>query len=386
MTSPAPDLHVVTVEQTDPRLGRHVVHDPRSRRFAFPVSAVTPTRDIQLRSYGPKPLPEQVIGCCTGVDQAVKGNVVGNRVFGEVLDMDDAVRIYSRATELDPWSESYPPDDTGSSGLAACKAAVEQGDVERYEWLFGGVDQIAAALMTGLPVGVGTWWYQSMFDVDPDTGLIEMGGRKAGGHQWSITGYRKYYDAFVGVCWWGPTWGINGTGRFLIRRRDLADLLADDGDVHVAYRKMSEGSTTRYHGVMSARTSSHDHAVSWSPHVTQPHHRPSRRRRKTCLSSTTRAPIGGSSSLIGERQQLVEHGHRRGGVRHAPAGLRLTRPFRARPARATAGVAEHDHHDHLVVRGRVRTAVPALVVDVHVDDVERANVPVLLELPTRPVM
>ena len=40
MTSPDPDLHVVTVVQTDPRLGRNVVHDPRSRRFAFPVAAV----------------------------------------------------------------------------------------------------------------------------------------------------------------------------------------------------------------------------------------------------------------------------------------------------------------------------------------------------------
>jgi hypothetical protein len=30
---PASDLHVVTVDRTDPRLGRQVVHDPRSRSF-----------------------------------------------------------------------------------------------------------------------------------------------------------------------------------------------------------------------------------------------------------------------------------------------------------------------------------------------------------------
>lgn len=233
MTAPG-DLHVVTVEQTDPRLGRQVVHDPRSRRFAYQATA-RPTRDITLRVHNPRPNPNQQIGCCTGVDAAVKCNVAGNRVKGVVLDMDDAVAIYSRATQIDPWPDQYPPQDTGSSSLAACKSSQERGLITSYDWIFTGTDGIYAALTEGRPVGVGTWWLQRMFDVDPQSGVVDVSGPRAGGHQWTIVGYRKRMDAFLGWCWWGR-WGIGGTGKFLIRRAALADLLADDGDCHVTRR------------------------------------------------------------------------------------------------------------------------------------------------------
>ena len=235
MTAPD-ELHVVTVEQNSIRLGRQVVHDPASRRYAFQAGEA-PRRDIQLRVYGPTPRPNQTIGCCTGVDQCVKANTAGNRVAGHVLRMVDAERIYSNATKLDPWPGEYPPADTGSSGLAACKAAQALGLVDRYEWLFGGTDDILAALAAGKPVGVGTWWLRSMWNVDPATGLIEVGGPRDGGHQWTVTGYSKRFDAFRGECWWGESFGI--AGRFLIRRADLAQLLADDGDAHVSYRRLA---------------------------------------------------------------------------------------------------------------------------------------------------
>lgn len=234
MTSPA-DLHVVTVEQNSIRLGRQVVHDPRSRAFAFQAGEA-PRRDIQLRVYGPTPRPDQTIGCCTGVDQAVKCNTAGNRVKGHVLRMVDAERIYSNATRLDPWPGEYPPADTGSSGLAACQAAKALGLIDRYEWLFGGTADILAALAVGKPVGVGTWWLRGMWNVNRSTGLVDVNGPRDGGHQWTVTGYRHRLDAFVGECWWGPSFGKGG--RFLIRRQDLAQLLADDGDAHVSYRKM----------------------------------------------------------------------------------------------------------------------------------------------------
>jgi hypothetical protein len=230
------DLHVVTVPQTDERLGRQVVHDPRSRNFAF-RSVETPRRDIQLRVYGPRSRPDQAVGCCTGVDQCVKANTAGNRVKGVVLRMDDALKIYSRATEIDPWPGSWEPDDTGSSGLAACKAAVEQGLITCFDWIFTGTAGIYAALEQGRPVGVGTWWMDSMFDVDQGTGLIDVDGRRAGGHQYTVVGYSRRYDAFRIECWWG-SWGFRNTGRALIRRADLDALLADDGDAHVVTRRM----------------------------------------------------------------------------------------------------------------------------------------------------
>lgn len=233
MTQPS-DLHVVQIEQTDPRLGRQIVHDPRSRNFPFRAEPA-PRRDISLRVYGPRPLPNQEIGCCVGVDAAMKCDVKGNRVRHVVLDMDDAVKIYSRATQIDPWPGAYPPQDTGSSGLAAAKACVEFGLTERYEWIFDGVTGILSALAAGHPVGCGTYWKDTMFRPDPHTGLVDISGRVAGGHQWTVIGYRKKFDAFVGACWWGR-WGLNGGGHFLIRRQDLAELLAADGDAHVSYR------------------------------------------------------------------------------------------------------------------------------------------------------
>lgn len=232
MTMPD-DLHVEQIEQQDDRLGRQVVHDPRSRGFEFPRTVDLPTRSFRHRIYNPRPLPRQRIGACTGVDACVKCNTVGNRVTGVVLGMGYAERIYSRATQLDPWQGEYPPTDTGSSGLAACKASKEAGLVERYEWIFGGVDQVLTALRTK-PVGVGAWWHAEMFNPDPQTGLVELTGGRVGGHQWTVYGWDKHLDAFEGLCWWGADFGDEGS--FRIRRRDLATLLADSGDAHVTHR------------------------------------------------------------------------------------------------------------------------------------------------------
>jgi len=236
VTSPD-DLKVITVPQEDPRLGRNVVHDPRSRRFAFQATE-TPRRDITLRVYNPRPNPSQEIGCCTGVDAVVKANTAGNRIKGNVLGMSNALKVYSRATQLDPWPGQYPPEDTGSSATAACNASLEQGLIERAEWIFTGTDGVYAALTQGRPVGVGTWWYERMFQIDHMSGLIDVSGRKVGGHQYTIVGYRKRLDAFVGMCWWGD-WGMDKQGRFLIRRASLQDLLSDDGDAHVTFRRVA---------------------------------------------------------------------------------------------------------------------------------------------------
>lgn len=233
------DLHVVTVDQLDPRLGRQVVHDPRSRDFEYqPRTAAKPLMQQRWRHrvYGPRVTPNQPVGCCTGVDQAVKANTVGNRRRGEILDMDDALRFYSRATELDPWQGNWPPQDTGSSGLAACKAAAEAGVIERYEWVFSGPDAVLAALREH-PVGVGAWWYYDMFNPEPGSLLVHPSGGRAGGHQWTLIGWEPKLRAFEGLCWWGPNFGAKG--RFRIRYDDLAGLLADDGDCHVTYRRMT---------------------------------------------------------------------------------------------------------------------------------------------------
>lgn len=234
--------HIVQIDQHNTRLGRHVVHDPRSRAYAMRVSSTAlPARSFRHKIFGPTPNPNQVIGCCTGVDQCVRADAQGNRIRGKILDMEDAVKVYSRATQLDPWEGSYPPNDTGSSGLAAAKAAKEAGIIDRYEWIFEttpGADNVLAALRQH-PVGVGTLWTNDMFHPDPRTLLVEPTGAIAGGHQWSVIGYSKRFDAFEGFCWWGS--GFGAGGMFRIARRHLGFLLSQDGDAHVTFRTGRNG-------------------------------------------------------------------------------------------------------------------------------------------------
>jgi hypothetical protein len=134
---PATDLHVVMVDQQDPRLGRQVVHDPRSRAFPMAAPDTSTWRSKTIRMYDPTPNPNQTIGDCTGCDKAMEGNAAGNRVSGRVLTMADAEQVYSLATELDPWDGSWPPTDTGSSSLAAAKAAqrLKLGSAFRDVWI-----------------------------------------------------------------------------------------------------------------------------------------------------------------------------------------------------------------------------------------------------------
>lgn len=215
------------IEQKDHRLGRQLVHDPRSLSFPMSVGVDRATwRSRSLRVYDPRPNPNQPIGCCTGVAKAVQFNAAGNRKAGQVLDLDDAIKIYSLATSLDVWEGAYPPDDTGSSGLASCKAAEQMGLGGVYRWLLGGADEVVQAVVNGEVISVGTWWYQGMFSQD-DAGVIKPTGSRAGGHQYVIRGYDLRHDRVLGRCWWGP-----GFRDFWLARGDLADLLADDGDAH----------------------------------------------------------------------------------------------------------------------------------------------------------
>jgi len=224
------DVYAVQIEQKDRRLGRNIVHDPRSRMFALPMEVDRSAwKSKRIGVYDPKPNPNQSIGNCTGVAKCVAFNAIGNRKKGVVLNMNDAVKIYSLATTLDPFPGSYSPDDTGSSGLAAAQAAQRLGLGGTYRWIFNGADGVVQAVMEGHVVNVGTRWDYPMFSKDKD-GIIHPGGQQAGGHEWSVRGYDKERDLVLGRCWWGLF------KDFWIKRVDLQALLDDDGDALVQER------------------------------------------------------------------------------------------------------------------------------------------------------
>jgi hypothetical protein len=141
---------------------------------------------------------------------------------------DAAVQLYSDATKVDPWPGEYPPDDTGSSGLAIAKVLKARGWIKEYRHTFT-FDDMLAALMEG-PVLLGINWYNNFFY--PDNGVITFGDNDyvAGGHE-IVVDELDMENGRVGFSnSWGD-WGDNGRG--YIPFDVLHRLLDEDGDVVV---------------------------------------------------------------------------------------------------------------------------------------------------------
>jgi hypothetical protein len=221
-------------EQHSPLLGRNKVHDPRSRGFAMPTKAIDRStwKDKVIRVYDPLPNPNQSVGCCTGVAKCSQFNSIGNRRTGVVLGMPEAEACYSRNSQIDPFQGSWPPEDTGSSGLASCKTAQEFEWGGAYYHLFGGADEVVQNLMAGKTISVGTYWYESMF-YPTASGLVTVSGDIAGGHQYLIRGYDVDRDRVMGRCWWGAF------RDFWMSRTDLNRLLREGGDAHWQERRQA---------------------------------------------------------------------------------------------------------------------------------------------------
>ena len=216
------------------RLGRNVDHDPRSREYvARMVAQAVKLRTVAHRRYG-GPLDQGNLGSCTG--NAVAGAINTkplHKTGGRLLTERDAVDLYELATRLDTFPGTYPPDDTGSSGLAAAKAARQSGYIAFYRHAFG-IDQALRALQLA-PIITGVNWYET-FDRPTDQAFIRIGGQVRGGHEFEVLGYVAARDPYV-ICVnsWGPGWGLNG--RFKLYVRDWARLLDEDGDVTILERR-----------------------------------------------------------------------------------------------------------------------------------------------------
>ena len=204
--------------------GRFIEHDPRSRMFAAP--AATTKRSVLWPHHGPV-LDQKDWGSCTGTAAA---QLINTDLFAPVrpkgyLTQGDALKLYARATKLDDNPGTYPPDDTGSSGLAVAKAGVQLKYFSAYKHAFG-FDKFCAALQTS-PMLVGTNWYTSM-NTTTSTGLVTVRGQLEGGHQWLALGVDYERQQITGLNSWGPTWGKNG--RFFLSFATMRRLLAEQGD------------------------------------------------------------------------------------------------------------------------------------------------------------
>ncbi len=209
------------------RLGRQIEHDHQSRGFQATV------RQQKIVSKDWKrycdAFDQGDIGSCTG--NAMAGALTTEPFFeqGRKIDESLAVLLYSFATRLDYISGHYPPDDTGSSGLAVAKVAHKLGYIRAYHHTFTLAGLLASLSHTG-PVIVGISWYSS-FDnpVGIDSMLeITSDAEVRGGHEVELLGIDAENRIVKGINSWGRDWGTNG--RFTMSFDTLHRLLDEKGD------------------------------------------------------------------------------------------------------------------------------------------------------------
>jgi hypothetical protein len=212
-------------------LGRGINHDPASLNFPAEIATTLKT------TYHPRQigiLDQGQLGSCTG--NAITG-LLGTEPFFTKLSADQqvslnedlAVKLYSAATGFDPWPGTYPPDDTGSSGLAVAKAAKRAGYLKSYRHAFG--LEMALLALVRRPVIIGINWYEGMFH-PKQGGLIEISGSVAGGHEIVLDSVDVENKLVGGANSWGAGWG--DSGRFKMTWDTFGQLLKQDGDVMTA--------------------------------------------------------------------------------------------------------------------------------------------------------
>lgn len=215
-------------------LGRSINHDPRSKDYPAEMAPTLVT------TYHPRRigiLDQGQLGSCTG--NACTG-LLGTEPFytaiqghpaetAPTFDEAMAVSIYSEATNYDPYPGTYPPDDTGSSGLAVLKTARKRGWIKSYRHAFG-LDHALRALVLR-PVIIGIPWYHQMFYPAPG-GLISIGGSVDGGHEIVLDSIDVENKLVGGANSWGTSWGDGG--RFKMTWDTFGELIKEDGDVATA--------------------------------------------------------------------------------------------------------------------------------------------------------
>jgi len=209
------------------RLGRHVQFDERSRNF--PALALVPKGAGLASKLWERKTPafdQGYTGSCTGHGAA--GLLVTAPFAAPRLRVtkSTAVALYQRATRLDPFPGNFPPDDTGSTVLAAMKATVKLGWAKGYRWCFG-LQDVLKVLSTVGPVEIGVNWYEG-FDY-PENVVVSIAGEVRGGHAFELLGIDTSARTVTAINSWGTGWG--NSGRFTFSWADLDRLLHEEGEV-----------------------------------------------------------------------------------------------------------------------------------------------------------
>lgn len=217
-------------------LGRHKEHDPASRSYRIVRAPLPPTKSVRWTHYGPI-LDQTDLGACTcfATYQLLSCDPFYSllkhrfhpRKDGGLFTDADAITLYEKATRLDAIPGHYPPDDTGSSGLAAMKAAKKMGLIASYHHAFGIAEALAAIALA--PVTTGVNWYEGFDTPVGKDAELQISGRIRGGHEVTISEIDVPNRRVRGMSSWGPSFGDGGF--FTMTWETWKRLLEEDGDV-----------------------------------------------------------------------------------------------------------------------------------------------------------
>lgn len=237
-------VRVKRFDSTDPRLGRHVLHDSRSRAYFIPeADSYADIKDVEHHCYIPV-LNQGQIGSCTGEtgteviasdDLWAAAQTILSQT-DEKVDQDYAYQLYSDTTKSDPYPGYWAPNDpnaqdTGSDGLSTAKTLKARGLISGYQH-----GNSLLSTLTGLQsrsMMTGTVWRGDMFKPTSD-GQIKCTGNVEGGHEYTLW----KVDVANRRVWmrnhWGD-WGVGykgyaDTGCAWMTWDDYEALLMDDGD------------------------------------------------------------------------------------------------------------------------------------------------------------
>lgn len=216
------------------RLGRHVEHDSDSWLYEFDTSPISGVKSVKHERLVPV-FDQGNVGSCTG--NAAAG-ALGTAPFdpstsslslsNAVADEQVALALYSGATANDGISGTYPPNDTGSTGVAVAKAAQKAGYIAGYQHTFTLTTALKALQVTPVIAGVG--WVEG-FDNPNAHGLVKLTGQERGGHEFVIDEVDAENFLVGATNSWGTSYGVNG--RFYFSWDTFGQLLANKGDVTV---------------------------------------------------------------------------------------------------------------------------------------------------------
>jgi hypothetical protein len=224
------------------RLGRNMWLDARSlahmvendvREMGQPLRSQQWERVLAVLDQGH-------LGSCTGnAGTGALGTqpfygAVGHTVLpppGDAAAAEEfAVRLYADATVVDGYPGTYPPDDTGSSGLAICKVLKSRGTINGYRFAQSAYGFLR--LLQNGPVLQGMPWYNAFFTPDPQ-GFIDSDSNwpssgVAGGHEVEAVGVEldtsnAFNSVITYVNSWGTGWGDSGRFKMRLRTYDQLD-------------------------------------------------------------------------------------------------------------------------------------------------------------------